>query len=782
MKLLSAVRRCILIYMILLIGILPMLNSSKRTHVVSLPQGICANGCQCLDKGSIILCQKSLHRHVPRLLSTTIMLDLDHNEVNILYNSSFIQAQYIQIMSLANNGIIHIEAGAFVPLAQLRILRLGKNFLSNLPRNIFWNNRNLEILDLHGNSFVQIPDHIMYPLNSLHLLNMSNNQIKSAHLGSGFKYTTKLSVLDLAGNKFKELDAKTFQNSEWWDEDIPRYLNFSYCRIERIHPVSLAGLKRIESLSLAGNAALNGDQLKSALHNIDVSNLHSLNLAHMNITDINEFFSRFQHQKLHQLDLSYNRIYEIRSHSFYYFTNLQSLDLSNNNLETVSDFDGLSDLLYLSLANNDISKILMTDLEGLHTLQHLNLSYNRLQIVDDSPFENLWDLKNLDLSHNKISYFKLNAGLENLQYLDFSMNSLTNMDFVKRLLRLNHLDMSYNYLTHLSANMFSKSQSFASLNFSHNVITSIDDKTFLESHRDVLDLSYNRITYLDDFGWYHLKELYMQGNLITNISISSFDGMNTLKKLDLKKNNLYGFPLEIIDDLFNLRYLILSYNPIGNFLVRFDVIQVFNTLRNLEHLELAFIDLWYIPRNMFTNLSFIKFLDLSGNQLHEPSLPSLVILPRLQYLSLSENSLSVPNMKIFLTMSKLRVIDLSFNSFQCTCELMPFRNWLLHVNITIINIHSLFHYQCTGPPEWKGVSIHEFHLQTDTCSNYARVIIFAIVGSSIIAMSIVAICLLYKYRWQKPDKLTRTQYFAISETSTIQVNHHTPDIIDKEWV
>lgn len=304
----------------------------------------CPDGCRCLDKASVLSCTRSHLRHIPGVLSTALVLDLDYNAIGIVQNSSFDGADHLQIISMQNNGLIHIEAGAFQPLSRLHVLRLGNNHLSHLPGNIFWNNRELEVLDLHGNLFVDIPDGVMYHLHSLKLLNMSLNHITTPALGTGFKYTTQLSSLDLSYNNFVTLDARVFQATHWWDERVTHSLNLSYCNIRHMHPNALSQLYRLETLSFQGNNGLSQEDLRMALQNLEVSSLQVLILSNMNISDITDFFSRFQHRQLQRLDLSWNHLREVAPRSFYYLINLRELDISHNNLVTIGDLSGLSHL------------------------------------------------------------------------------------------------------------------------------------------------------------------------------------------------------------------------------------------------------------------------------------------------------------------------------------------------------------------------------------------------------------------------------------------------------
>ncbi|NMA68872.1 MAG: hypothetical protein GX958_05580, partial [Desulfitobacterium sp.] len=85
------------------------------------------------------------------------------------------------------------------------------------------------------------------------------------------------------------------------------------------------------------------------------------------------------------------------------FSNLTSLDLGNNFLETraLNTIQRLSNLEYLNLRNNNLEQI--TPLRNMTTLTYLNLSLN--QIKDFSPIRNLIRLKSLYLMSNETQDF-----------------------------------------------------------------------------------------------------------------------------------------------------------------------------------------------------------------------------------------------------------------------------------------------------------------------------------------------------------------------------------------
>jgi len=752
-----------------------------------IPSSVCPLGCLCVDKGSDVACPGASLPRVPTILSTVISLDLSDNLINILYNDSFNQAQYLQTISIENNVLIHIEAGAFVPLGQLRELRLARNHLSFLPRDLFWNNVNLELLDLSHNAFVEIPDGVMYPLHNLEVLNMSFNGLSTAGLGPGFKYTTQLSLLDLTGNNLLSVGATAFSVTEWWDDQVPHYLNMSSCNIRHIHPNALSKLTRLQYLDFSGNDKLPHGDLNIALQDLDVTYLQTLDLSFMNLSSLGDMFARFQHRHLHHLDVSHNNIRTIPSRCFYYLVQLRTLDLSFNKLTVIGDLSGLSHLQHLHISHNYIRELDTMTFESLPTLRILDMSHNTLTSIQQQPFENFWDLHTLNLQSNQIQEFSISSGLESLETLDLSDNMLTDVTSLKRLLQLRTVDMSSNLITRLHQGVFSRGHSLHLVNLSRNIITDIHPQAFYSSTQDILDLSLNKISHLSHCGWRRLKELHLQGNMIMNISAGSFVGLTAMSVLNLADNNLHVLPEGVFRDNFNLRQLSLDFNPIGAFLqTSYPGGKTLNLLWKLETLEMSHVGLQTLPQDIFSNITLLKHLNLNGNRLRESDIEHLEHLHRLNTLQIADNLLQFPSPDLF-RLPRLRTLDISQNPYHCTCELLPFRNWLMDTdNVSVMHVHEPAAYLCASPPEWQGASLREFHLASrGHCTNHERAVVIASIVCSAFVVAMCATLVAFRFRPRGclgKKKSLRTHYSVIdNEHQAVQLNPHT-NIENRDWV
>lgn len=144
--------------------------------------------------------------------------------ISALYNDSLVGGKSLEIVSLQDNLLVHVDTAVFSRHPAIRIIRLGGNRLSSLPATLFSACRHLQVLDLHANRLTGAPpDNLFYHVHSLLSLNVSNNRLTSAKLGTGFRYVTQLADIDLSGRQsFCNISATTLWH---FDNDRPILAN-----------------------------------------------------------------------------------------------------------------------------------------------------------------------------------------------------------------------------------------------------------------------------------------------------------------------------------------------------------------------------------------------------------------------------------------------------------------------------------------------------------------------------------------------------------------------------
>ena len=126
-----------------------------------------------------------------------------------------------------------------------------------------------------------------------------------------------------------------------------------------------------------------------------------------------------------------------------------------------------------------------------------------------------------------------------------------------------------------------------------------------------------------------------------------------------------------------------------------------------------------------------------------------------------------------------RTIDMRCNPFQCTCDLILFKKWLLKTNISVIGPTD-----CEGPPERKGTSITDF--PSSTCTSQRKLLIFSVSGCKLLSLLMCTLFyVIYKYR--KRRKLDKLDYCVLSQADKeahIQYNFQSEIELQskKEWI
>lgn len=141
-------------------------------------------------------------------------------------------------------------------------------------------------------------------------------------------------------------------------------------------------------------------------------------------------------------------------------SSLETLDLSNNNITSVTVLSNLTSLKHVVLAKNNIADI--SQLTSGEFIEVIDASENRLTAIPDYKYceslvslavakNNISDLSSihqyknltsLDISKNAVTNAKNIAKLTNLETLNVSGNNITNFEFLSSLKNLHALDVS----------------------------------------------------------------------------------------------------------------------------------------------------------------------------------------------------------------------------------------------------------------------------------------------------------------------------------------------------
>ncbi|KAL0973318.1 hypothetical protein UPYG_G00201880 [Umbra pygmaea] len=246
------------------------------------------------------------------------------------------------------------------------------------------------------------------------------------------------------------------------------------------------------------------------------------------------------------------------------------LDLSSNSLSMLTDVmlsgPGYTTLVSLDLSNNFISVVSPKALSRLRYLETLDLSHNSLEELAEGFFSGL-PLAEVDLSHNRFHQFDLDVfitkGRAEPISVDLSHNQLTEISSSSRssLLHVQSLTLAANQLRALP---ILTGISLRDLCLDGNVISHIDEGAF-DDLKDLVHLSLSGLTELSDIqpngfrGLQSLQVLDLSNNRkLQTLSPAVFSGLVSLQELNLSNSGVMSLPNNMLSFLPSIKSIILG--------------------------------------------------------------------------------------------------------------------------------------------------------------------------------------------------------------------------------
>ncbi|NWH89684.1 TLR5 protein, partial [Aegithalos caudatus] len=349
-----------------------------------------------------------------------------------------------------------------------------------------------------------------------------------------------------------------------------------------------------------------------------------------------------------KLFLTRNYIRQVTVTSFPLLEHLLLLEMGTQLVNPVTigkgAFRNLPNLRILDLGGNKFLQLHLDAFVGLPSLTVLRLFYNSLgdSILEERYFQDLRSLEELDLSLNKIT--KLHP-----HPLFYNLTALKSVN-----LKLNRI---WNFC---ETNLTSfQGKHFLFFNLGSNELYKTEDVAWAKCSNPFKNITFS-ILDLSNNGWSTERVQYfctaIKGTQViylifsTHIMGSGF-GFDNLKNPDystfagLRGNNLKFFDIS--------HGFIFSLNSL-----------IFQSLGNLESLNLFKNKINQIQRHAFFGLDNLKTLNLSGNLLGELYDYTFEGLRSVTYIDLQQNHIGMIGDKSFVQLVNLKVIDLRDNAIK----------------------------------------------------------------------------------------------------------------------
>ncbi|XP_055324765.1 chaoptin [Sitodiplosis mosellana] len=687
---------------------------------------------------------------------TLDVLHLEFNRIEEIPTASFAHFDVVNVTYLDGNPLNALGERAFesARIRELYIRHCGLSFVS--PASFDGLDRTLQILDISGNNLTALPMEFLKGFTEFKALNIKDNKFgsnKEMQLSEVFSAIWPyIEKFDMSGKhnggtnlknfnqmrSLRSLSVGMLSSSNLAPDFFIDYgveledVKFTQSSIESIKSHTFRHIRGVRRLDLSENniGSIDTDAFTEIGHS-----LTSLKIAH----GLSGSFTAFPAQSfrtltsLQELDLSNNQLKSISDTSFHFLNNLRTVELNDNVIEKISKgtFQGdiHSKLEILALHYNSMKKIEENTFVDLKELTRLQLDDNRITAVEKGAFMNLNKLKYLTLRGNKLDLVSDEAfqNLPELQLLDLAYNSMVTFDFnmcdqVGTLSSL-HVNASHNRIIELSLNhsgsdvAIGRSEAGSAyhsnikvLDLSHNVITGIMAGFFRPAEISLthLYLAHNQLTNTtrDIFG--HIPFLHwldLSYNLITELDFDSFVSSKKLQVLDLSRNSINELPQSIFKSNVDLRIVNLSHNnlrslPDGLF-----------SGGGVESLDLSHNLITKIPVMSMTNMAALALcnLDLSHNgivAIHSMDLSNK--FRSLATLNLSNNRLFRLDDAAFTTLPHLTYLDLSNNN-----ELKVMDKAFLGLEDCLFTL-TLNNVSLTSVPELTLPSLRALHLSRNS--------------------------------------------------------------------
>lgn len=663
------------------------------------------NACRVLD-GRADCSHLSLNEVPPDLPGNIFSLDVSHNRFVGIPALALKLYPGLVHLDASYNSISKLDEGLCQTLPLLQSLNLKHNQVHLLKKEDLSHCTNLISLNLASNR-LKLQGEPFSALQSLEVLDVSINKLQSAKLGSQ-PQLPRLVKLNLGFNDFTVLKRDDF--SFLSQSSFLQVLNMSSVALKTMEADCFKPISRLHTLILDGSKM--GTQGISKLCSVlSGTAINALSFKKMTLfTLTNTTFTGLQKTNLTFLDLSSNGMSKIDNGSFQWLPRLQTLIMSDNSLKhlTGSTFQGLKSLKKLQLTKALVKSNVIDDFsfQPLGALETLILERAMAHEITENTFTGLTSLTELDMSWSTCASLKIMTNRTLISLADSPVRKLNLIGTA--ITRINNRSFSFLknltilLLDHNFINQSLNGREFEGLDMVQEIYMSYNFQRVSLSSRSFVNVPSLRVLTLS-------KSLTAEA---LNQDPSPFRFLSNLNILDLSNNNIANIKENMLEGVVNLKVLKLQHNNLARLWKSANLggpVFFLKHTPRLINLQLDYNGFDEIPVEALRGLTNLTELSLTNNLLNNLKDTVFDDLISLRVFRLQKNLITTVRPEVFKTpLSNLSWLVMDKNPFDCTCEsILWFTTWLNNTNATSVS-GPKDQYMCNTPLTYFNHSIIDF--------------------------------------------------------------------------
>ncbi|KAH9525095.1 hypothetical protein Btru_000319, partial [Bulinus truncatus] len=256
-------------------------------------------------------------------LSELIYLRLNNNNIRYLQTDALTQLKKLEIFDISFNGLLELTPKTFTALDEILMVDLSNNYLKVLPREFFSKSKKMIYLNVSYNSLQELP--FLNYNEALEKIDAGYNNISNI-LAQTLQDLKELLFISLSHNRLRSLPIRMFKGC-----DNLKIIDLSFNFLTNLEDDTFTSSPKVTEIDLSHNEM-------TATNNV-FRDLNYLKVLQLSYNKISRVLRNQLPKSLETLDLSHNNIHQISAHTFKSLSNLQEVNLSNNNLTSLSRMD-----------------------------------------------------------------------------------------------------------------------------------------------------------------------------------------------------------------------------------------------------------------------------------------------------------------------------------------------------------------------------------------------------------------------------------------------------------